>query len=84
MLLFYPFRNEQTQVLQNRNILKKYKLFKSLVDYERQLFEPNPNFVKERNNIIIKNMELNEDEEQIEEEEETVTHREFQNMFHNK
>ena len=84
MLLFYPFRNEQTEVHQNRNILKKYEQFKSLVDYERQLFEPNPNFMEELNNIRIENMELDEDEEQMEKEEETVTHKKFQNMLKNK
>ena len=81
MLLFHPFRNEQTEVHRNSNIVKKYEKFKSLVDYERELFEPNPNFMDELNNILNENMELDEDEEQMEKEEETVTHKEFQNML---
>merc|ERR1712237_139920 len=84
MLLFHPFRNEQTEVHRNSNIVKKYEKFKSLVDYERELFEPNPNFMDELNNILNENMELDEDEEQMEKEEETVTNKEFQNMLKKK
>ena len=84
MLLFYTFRIEQTEVHQNSNRLKKSEKFKSLVDYERQLFEPNPNFMEELNNIINKKIQLYEDEEKMEIEEETETHKEFQNMLQNK
>merc|ERR1712237_157299 len=81
MLLFHPFRNEQTEVHRNSNIVKKYEDEKSLVDYERELFEPNPNFMDQLNNIIIHTMEVDEDEEQMEKEEETVTHNELKNML---
>merc|ERR1712237_109259 len=73
MLLFHPFRNEQTEVHKNSNILKKYEQLKSEVDNEREEFEPNPNFMDQLNNIIIDTMQVDEDEEQMEKEEETVT-----------
>ena len=84
MLLFYPFRNEQTDVHKHSNIVKKYEKLKEVVDYERQLFEPNPNFMEELNNIRIEDNEIDEDEEQMEQEEETVTNKEFQNMLKTK
>ena len=81
MLLFHPFRNEQTEVHRNSNIVEKYEYKKSLVDNEREEFEPNPNFMDELNNIIIDTMQVDEDEEEMEKEEETVTNKEFQNML---
>ena len=85
MLLFHPFRNEQRDVHKNSDIVKKYEKFQDLVDCERQLFEPNPNFMEELNNIRIEDNESDEDEEQMEqEEEETVTNKEFQNMLKTK
>ena len=42
MLLFYPFRNEQTEVHRNRNILKKYDEVKDEVETELALFELDP------------------------------------------
>ena len=82
MLLFHPFRNEQRYVHKNSDIVKKYEKFQDLVDCERQLFEPNPNFMEELNNIRIEDNESDEDEEHMEqEEEETVTNKEFQNML---
>ena len=69
----------------NSDIVKKYEKFQDLVDCERQLFEPNPNFMEELNNIRIEDNESDEDEEQMEqEEEETVTNKEFQNMLKTK
>ena len=85
MLLFYPFRNEQTEVHKHSDIVKKYEKLKEVVDYERHLFEPNPNFMEELNNIRIEDNESDEDEEQVEQEvEEAVTNKEFQNMLKTK
>ena len=78
MLLFHHFRNEQRDVHKNSDIVKKYEKFQDLVDCERQLFEPNPNFMEELNNIRIEDNESDEDEEHMEQEdEETVTNKEF-------
>ena len=81
MLLFYPFRNEQTEVHQNRNILKKYDEVKDEVETEWALFEPDPKFMEELDNNL---KELDEGEEEIEEEEESATHGEVENKIKTK
>ena len=51
MLLFYPFRNEVTEVHNNPKILEKYKECQERVQYEERLFEPNPDFMDFLQNI---------------------------------
>ena len=51
MLLFYPFRNEVTEVHNNAKILDKYKECQKEVEYEQRLFEPNPEFMDFLENI---------------------------------
>ena len=52
MLLFYPFRNEVTEVHKYEEIVRKYADLKAEVDGEERKFDPNPDFME-----VIENFE---------------------------
>ena len=80
MLLFFPFRNEITDVHENPDIMHKYLVNQDVVVEKQTDFDPYPNFIEE---LEQANAQSQDDFEGLEvEEEETTTAEEINDFMH--
>lgn len=80
MLLFFPFRNEITDVHENPDIMHKYLVNQDVVVEKQADFDPYPNFIEE---LEQANAQSQDDFEGLEvEEEETTTAEEINDFMH--
>lgn len=73
MLLFFPFRNEVSEVHSHQSIITKYLSVKDIVDRNQREFEPNPEFMDSLESHTFDDLSQDATPGETFEEEETTT-----------